>query len=95
MQVSSNDVVAAFEDLLSGPRSREQLADWASHARMSDDAEGILYEPPSAASAIWDALEFLMGVDLKDDPDSYLHSQRDFEEYWSRRKGDLERKVEG
>jgi hypothetical protein len=91
MRVSTEDVTAAFLDLLSGARSREDVANWAHRVRVADDAEGIRYDPPAAESAIWDALEFLIGVDLKDGPDSYLHNQQDFEEYWSSKKGDLMR----
>lgn len=83
MRVTAQDIAIAFRDLRDGVRSREDVAQWASAVRAADDAEGIQYEPPAAGPAIWDALEFLIGVDLKDAPDSYLHGQKDFDEYWS------------
>jgi hypothetical protein len=86
MRVSSEEVAAAFRDLLSGARSREDVADWASKVRAADDTEGLQCEPPSAEAAVWDALEFLMGADLRDGPASYLHNEQDFEEYWSTKK---------
>jgi hypothetical protein len=86
MRVSNEEVVTAFRDLMTGVRSREDIATWASRVRKADDAEGIEYVPPSAESAIWDALEFLMGVDLKDGPDSYLHNHQDFLDYWTAKK---------
>lgn len=91
MRVSTDQVAAAFRDLLTGFRSREDVAGWASSVRAADDTEGIQYEPPTAESAIWQALEFLMGVDIKDGPDSYLHNHEDFEKYWSSKRGDLMR----
>ena len=89
MRVSSADIVKAFQDLLAELRTREDIASWASLVRASDDAERLIYSPPAAQAAIWEALEFLMGVDLKDAPDSYLHNREDFEEYWANAKGSL------
>lgn len=91
MRVSIEDVDSAFRDLLTGVRSREDVAGFASRVRAADDEEGIQYDPPAAESAIWHALEFLMGVDIKDGPDSYLHNHQDFEKYWVSKKGDLMR----
>ncbi len=86
MRVSSQDVRDMFSDLLSRNRSREDIAAWASSIRSADDAEGIEYDPPSDGTAIWDALEFLVGVDLKDGPESFLHNCEDFERYWDANK---------
>jgi hypothetical protein len=89
MQASIQDISAAFGDLLCGVRSREDVADWAARVRAADDAEGIEYDRPTARLEIWNALGFLMGVDLKDGPGSYLHSYHDCEAYWSSTKQGL------
>ena len=89
MRVSNMEVASAFRDLMNGSRSREDVASWASRVRAADDADGIEYFPPSAESAIWAALEFLMGVDLRDGPQSYLHTEQDFEEFWVKKEGEL------
>ncbi len=89
MQVSATDIAAAFQDLISECRSRETIAAWASKIRASDDVEGTTFEPSTSQRAIWAALEFLMGVDLKDGPHTYLHNRADLEEYWHRAKGEL------
>jgi len=91
MRVTRDEVVTAFEDLLCGARSRENVADWASRLMRGagDDVGGLQYEPLSAEAAIWSALVYLSGVDLKDGPTSYLHTLQDFEMYWSSKKLDL------
>jgi hypothetical protein len=86
MRVSNQDITDAFEDLLSGARTREEIAKWALSVRSADDAEGIEYHPSTAESAIWNALEFLTGIDLKEGLGVYLHTERDFEEYWLSKK---------
>jgi hypothetical protein len=88
VQISTSEVSAAFRELINGTRSREEVASWASRIRDADDTEGLQYVPPSAEVVLWDALEFLIGVDLKDGPDSYLHNLQDIAEYWSSRRGD-------
>jgi hypothetical protein len=89
MRVSTSDVVRAFRALLDGSQSREEIADWAAGVRAADDSGGLEYAPPTAEEAIWRALEFLMGVDLKDGPSSYLHTEEDFQLYWSQNSSDL------
>ncbi len=89
MRISAGEVTSAFRDLMTGARSREEIAAWAAQVRAADDDEGIEYVPPKAETAIWDALEFLMGVDLKDGPTSYLHNESDFEQYWVANKKEL------
>jgi hypothetical protein len=78
VKISTKDVEVAFDDLLSERRSREEIAAWVMSIRAKDDRGELQYDPPSAQSAIWRALEYLGGVDLKDAPDSYLHSEEDF-----------------
>ena len=89
MRVSTDDVATAFRDLIGGARTREEIASWASRLRAADDGEGIEYAPESAEVLIWEALEFLMGVDMKDGPDSYLHNTDDFVTYWATRRDAL------
>ena len=88
MKVSTDDVATAFQDLIAGARSREDIASWASSVRAADDAEGIEFDPPRAQDFIWNALEYLMGADLRDGPDSYLHNREDFEAFWLSKKGE-------
>lgn len=89
MRITTDEVIAAFQDLLNNTRTREDASNWASNVREADDTEGNEYIPRSAEKAIWDALEFLMGFDIKLSPNSYLYSQADLEKYWGENKGRL------
>ena len=77
MQITNQEIRAAFEDLLREERPREEIARWAASLRAAEDAGELGYVPPSAERAMRDALEFLVGVDLKDDPERYLHNNDD------------------
>jgi hypothetical protein len=52
--------------------------------REVEDRRGLQYEPESAEEIIWESLEFLMGIDLKDPPDAYLHNLDDVRDFWMR-----------
>jgi hypothetical protein len=78
MKISSNDIEAAFDDLLSRRKSREEIAAWVTNIRAHDHRGETQYEQSSARLDIQRALEYLGGVDLKDAPHSYLHSEADF-----------------
>jgi hypothetical protein len=89
MRVTTNEIIDIFHGLMNNTRTREDASNWASAVRVADDAEGNEYVPRSAEKAIWDALEFLMGFDMKDSPNSYLYSQTDLEKYWTENNGKL------
>lgn len=81
MKVSLNDIKNAFDNLINKSKSREELANWASKLQFSEDLDELEYDPPNEESKIWDGIEYLMGVDLKDIDGSYLHSQESFIQY--------------
>lgn len=58
-------------DLLSGRRTREEVADWAV-------VWVIQAEPDVDDQVVWDGLTALAGADLKVAPDTYLHNEADF-----------------
>lgn len=75
------DVQRAFDDLIAGTRSREEIAAWADSARRADDVEQLSFDPINAQDVIWRGITYLMGVDLRSSPTAYLHSTRDFENF--------------
>jgi hypothetical protein len=77
MEVSVDDILTAFADLMSGAKSPEQTAEWAVSVQHNDDLRLLKYVPPRSEVAIWEALEYLSGVDFRDEPDSYLHNNKD------------------
>ncbi len=81
MTASLSDISQAFDDLISGSKSREAVAAWATSLREAEDARRIRYEPASEEKRIWNAILYLTGVDLKSSPTDYLHSKNDFLSY--------------
>lgn len=84
MLVSLSDVQRAFDELISGVRSREQISDWARSLRLEDDQERLSFEPAAMRDRLWRAITYLEGVDLKDSPTTYLHVTEDFLEFRAR-----------
>ena len=81
MQVHLSDVQRAFDDLVAGSRTREEIASWADSAIKADDDEQLSLDPKEARDRIWRAITYLTGVDLKTSPTTYLHSTADFIAY--------------
>lgn len=85
MHVSSKDVCDCFEQLLSGQKSHEDAAEWASRLRRLDDTRELSFDSPGDDIRVIRALEYLEGVDLKDGLTNYLHDDvniRMFFEEW-------------
>ncbi|WP_155893853.1 hypothetical protein [Cystobacter fuscus] len=78
MIVHLSDIQRAFDELIAGTRSREDLSSWARTLRISDDEGQLLFEPAAMQDLIWRSILYLEGVDLKDSPNSYLHVPEDF-----------------
>lgn len=79
MKITLQDIQDKFDALNSGAQSREEVAEYASRAMEADDAGALEMEKP-ASDKIWKAILYLSGVDLKDNPDTYLHTKSDFVE---------------
>ena len=79
MKITLDDIRQKFDALGGGTESREEIADFATRAMEADDA-GSLEMESAFADKIWKAITYLSGVDLKDEPDRYLHSMGDFAE---------------
>jgi hypothetical protein len=71
MKISINNVKQAFDFLIEKEKSREELASWAQKFQLAADNGDLEYDPPSVEDKIWDGIEYLMGVDLKDIDGSY------------------------
>ena len=84
MTASLSDISQAFDDLISGSKSREVVATWATALQQAEDARQLRCEPVSEKARIWDAILYLTGVDLKSSPTDYLHNTNDFLSYRQR-----------
>jgi hypothetical protein len=64
-------------DLLTGRRSRDEVANWAGT---------WVYEPFPAVEddLVWSTLQELVGADLKISSSEYLHNEADFHEWLDR-----------
>lgn len=82
MEVSTLEIRRVFNDLLNERRTREEVASWASALRRAEDTGSLRYVPSNAEAEIWKALEFLMGIDLKESPNTYLHELGQVRAYW-------------
>lgn len=77
MKIDLQTVRQMFEDVLSGRISREEADVWAYSFVKEDEAENLIYVPDSDRERIFAGIMYLYGVDLKDSPNSYLHSESD------------------
>ena len=68
------DCLNKIRNVLKGMITREQVSDWAEIYVSSDD-------PEIDDDQVWDMLILLSGIDLKDSPNSYLHSVDDLNDW--------------
>jgi hypothetical protein len=79
--VTPTEISERFDALIRGAESRESIEDWARIRMEACDARALHYEPRSDESRLWDAIKYLLGVGLRTEPDTYLHSAADFQAY--------------
>jgi len=79
--IELNEIKQAFNYLIKEQKTREELANWAQKLQHAEDNGSLQYYPPDEEDKIWDGIEYLMGVDLKDADGSYLHSKESFIKY--------------
>jgi hypothetical protein len=78
MKVYLIEINEAFNDLIQNKKSREEIAFWASQRLFADDSGNLEFSPKEEEEKIWEAIKYLMGVDLLDNDGSYLHSIDNF-----------------
>ncbi|WP_162561257.1 hypothetical protein [Methylobacterium terrae] len=79
MKVTLQEIRDKFDALCQETVTREELSAFAAKAMSADDT-GDLEMESAHSDIIWDAIMYLLGVDLQTEPDTYLHSIEDFEE---------------
>jgi hypothetical protein len=78
MKVTKEEISNKFDELVNQTISREEIANWAAVRQQAEDQGKLEYNPKKDEKKIWKAITYLIGVDLKDGPNSYLHSIEDF-----------------
>lgn len=63
-----------IKSVLNGQTTREEVSDWAGAYVYADD-------PEVEDDRVWDMLILLSGIDLKDSPETYLHSTDDLNDW--------------
>lgn len=78
MKVSLNEINQAFDSLINGTKSREEVANWASALMFAFDDYNLEFDPSSAEDKILIGIDDLMRADLLNLDNSYFYSIKDF-----------------
>lgn len=88
MKLSRSDIKGVFRALIERRISREDADRWAYARVQAFDSNNLSFDPKVDEDLLWDAVQYLYGIDMKVSPDEYMHSIDDIEvEYQSRWKG--------
>ncbi|MCY7762854.1 hypothetical protein MOC76_14035 [Bacillus spizizenii] len=68
------ECINKIKSVLNGQTTREEVSDWAGTYVYADDSE-------VEDDRVWDMLILLSGIDLKDSPETYLHSTDDLNDW--------------
>ncbi|ADV94744.1 MULTISPECIES: hypothetical protein [Bacillus] len=68
------ECINKIKSVLNGQTTREEVSDWAGTYVHADD-------PEVEDDRVWSMLILLSGIDLKDSPETYLHSTDDLNDW--------------
>lgn len=77
MKIGVYDVLGTLQMVLDGQVTREDADRWAYAAIQKSESNELIFFPASDEEKIWEGLMFLYGIDSKDSPNEYLHSDED------------------
>jgi len=77
MQIYLKEISFIFDQLINERMTREETANWATDIMRAEDRGELEYYPPLEEKKIWDAILYLVGVDLMQSPSCYLLSMND------------------
>ena len=81
MDVSMDDIRNAFDSVQQGRKTREEVSGWAVCLMKAEDMGELNYIPFDQETQIWDAIVWLIGIDLKNESGAYFHSKASIQEY--------------
>lgn len=88
MLLTLNDIKEVFNNLIKEKITREQADRWAYERMQSFDADTLYFEPKEKEELLWDAIQYLYGIDSKVSPTEYMHPldeiKETFEERWAK-----------
>ena len=79
MELSRDDIQEVFQDLIAGRISREDADRWAYARMQAFDSDDLSFSPKADEELLWDAVQYLYGIDTKVSPEEYMHSIDDIE----------------
>lgn len=79
MIVTLIDVLDVLERVVSGEMNREDADRWAHSLVQRNECETLIFSPKAERDKIWAGLMFLYGIDMREAPGIYLHSQTDLQ----------------
>lgn len=87
MIVTVNDVNEIFTKLINSEITRENADCWAYEKMEAFDSKELEFQPIADHEKIWDAIQYLYGIDTKLSPKEYMHSidevEQAFKERWN------------
>jgi hypothetical protein len=89
IRISSQDVEKILESLIKNEITRDDAEQWAYERMLANDNKSLIYIDERDEKRIWDAVMYLLGAGLKNDPNTYFHPHEDFLIYlqtWKQRK---------
>lgn len=77
MIITLSKIIEVFEQLISNSITREFASNWAQELQLAIDKNQLEFYTVSDKEKILKGIFYLLGVDLKDSPSSYLHDLQD------------------
>ena len=78
IRVSLDEIKTVFDDLIYERKTREEVSEWACERQEACDDGQLQFIPSKEEDRIWEAITFLMSVDLFGVDRPYLYGTEDF-----------------
>ena len=78
VKISINDLRQAFDDLIAGRKTPDEIDRWACGLMQAHDREELVFEPPSDEDRIWKGIHSLCGCDMPGSGQEPLYGVEDF-----------------
>lgn len=86
MQLKLDEVNELFQKLINSEITREDADRWAYKRMQALDSGELEFIPAADEQKLWDAIQYLYGIDTKVSPYEYMHPVEEiretFEEKW-------------
>lgn len=80
MRLTRGDIEQVFSSLINGDITREEADRWAHERMQAFDSDSLVFEPSKDEEFLWEAIQYLYGIDSRVSPDEYMHSIEEIKE---------------